>query len=347
MNLDNALDLKNGLLTKVLGYDRLDSIASADDVVGVHRPALAPGAQLEADADSHRPSPELQISVGVTPPPNPEENSRYGVVVFYRHQRLRRLLGEIDAAAGPNAHVRKVFVGRIRTASGFLPEQAHRPLRIGGSVSHHKAPSGTLSCFVKLNGTSDVCLLSNHHVIATPAGLAGDIVVQPGRSHGGRATTHRVAVLETFVPWAYGSDGVNLVDCAVARIVDGACVGSQLGRLPDNDRTWPDGDKPPVSLRAATNGLPPLGQPVWKYGLASGWTQGEIVAFEVTTRVAVRVSGARKAANFDGQIVVQGLPGRGAFAKRGDSGSPVVLPDGTPIGLVFAISDKAAITDGG
>jgi hypothetical protein len=327
MNLEDALGLKDDILMRLLS--RQDVPAHPNERLGRRRSLR--GGHVSNTA---------HLSLGIEP--RGRGDGDFDVVVYYRHQRLRALLADVRRFAGRHAEVRFVRVGRVRAASdaGFAAEDVHRPLRIGASISHHRGTAGTLTCFVRLNGHTEIHCLSNNHILANSSGAVGDGVVQPGRKDGGRLAKHHVGALSAMVPLVLGLGSGNLVDCAAASVADHAPPEADLARLPDPHGNWDAGDAPPTRMREPTTVPLAMGQRVWKYGRSSGWTPGVIKAFEVSIDVTLRVNGKSHVAGFAGQMTVEGLPERGAFAKAGDSGAAILLPDGSPVAMVFAVTDE-------
>ena len=330
MNLEDALELKEDILMGLLA--RQDDLSTGEF-------SLASRQSPRGRLGGHT-SPAAHLSLGIEP--RGRAKLDFEVVVYYKHQRLRGLLAEVRRFAGRHREIRFVKVGRVRAASdaSFAANDIHRPLRIGASISHHRGTAGTLTCFVRLNGRPDIHCLSNNHVLANSDGAVGDGIVQPGRKDGGRLSRHQVGMLSALVPLALGFGSGNVVDCAAATVVGHVPAGLDLGRLPDSHGNWDKGDLPPTQLREPATAPLIKGQRVWKYGRRSGWTPGVITAFEVSIDVTLRVGGKDRMAGFDRQMTIEGLSERGAFAKLGDSGAAVLLPDGSPVAMVFAVTDQ-------
>ncbi|MGH2444642.1 MAG: hypothetical protein ACRDGD_01160 [Candidatus Limnocylindria bacterium] len=73
------------------------------------------------------------------------------------------------------------------------------------------------------DGSVPTYLLSNNHVIADEnRAQVGDAILQPGSYDGGVQRDDRIAGLTSFVPLE--PDGVNTVDCAMARVDHGVAV---------------------------------------------------------------------------------------------------------------------------
>jgi hypothetical protein len=342
MDLDNALNLKAEILERVFGYRQLRGVAAHWSPGGIERPMFFMDHDPKSRAsNSSETWPAARIAVAVTVPRARSTSREYGVVLYYQERRLRdhKILDRASRVGAGEVTTR--FVGRVRKASGFNARDAHRPLRIGASVSHERTTAGTLSCFVKVENIAEPCLLSNNHVIAGVEGSQGDLVLQPGKLDGGRPGSHAVGQLHYKVPLHIGGQDINTVDCAVARLAPGMCpVAADAASLPPADKRSSGKRVPPTVLRSPDGLLAALGESVWKYGRTTAWTEGQVSAIEVTDlRVAMSSQGSIRVARFDGQIAVEGLPERGAFAKEGDSGGLLLTADGAAAGLIFAVSD--------
>ena len=84
-----------------------------------------------------------------------------------------------------------------------------------------------------------------------------------------------------------------------------------------------------------------IGLPVMKYGRTTGLTHGTIYAIDATVNVSYDSGTAR----FIHQIIIT----PGTFSAGGDSGSLIVVDDGTdtnkPVGLLFAGSSSYTIAN--
>ncbi len=79
-----------------------------------------------------------------------------------------------------------------------LAARRHRrdPVQPGLSISHHLGTAGTIGAIVYDRTDGAPCILSNKHVLAEAAlAEAGDQILQPGRTDGGRRNVDAIARL--------------------------------------------------------------------------------------------------------------------------------------------------------
>jgi hypothetical protein len=212
------------------------------------------------------------------------------------------------------------YIGRVQKAQGSVLQGRVRALRPGISVGHVQITAGTLGAFA--NDGAQTMILSNNHVLANENNAAaGDHIVQPGLFDGGTDPADAVATLTRFVSIDFQNP--NLVDCAVAGLMDGIDIDSSnldvLGRL--------------AGVRIAPLGM---NEPVAKVGRTTGATRGVVIAAELDN---VSVGYDAGNAVFDNQIEIQ-TSGGGPFSQGGDSGSLIVDSDMQAVGLLFAGSDS-------
>lgn len=194
-----------------------------------------------------------------------------------------------------------------------------RPAQGGCSIGHYRITAGTFGCLTKRG--YETLILSNNHVLADEdRGRRGDPILQPGPSDGGRLPEHKIAELENFIPISFGR-GVNRVDAAVARPVSLADVTNSIIGI----------GVPRGTVRAG------LGTPVVKSGRTTGITRGYITIVDATLDIEY----SRGTARFEHQLIVVS-PG---FSRGGDSGSVVLIEDGTlrVCGLLFAGSEYVTV----
>lgn len=214
--------------------------------------------------------------------------------------------------------------------TGPIDAYAHRfrlrPAPAGISVGHVSITAGTLGALCR--GRSEqrrdrLLALSNNHVLANVnAGAIGDAIVQPGPYDGGKLPADKIAVLERFVPIAFGP--ANQVDAATAW-VDPALVRP--------DTVYLNGTTPKFFRTGTTPKAAAVGMLVGKSGRTTQLTSGRITATRVTINVNM---GAGRIANFVDQIAVVGTSG--TFSSGGDSGSLIWTWDERrdPVALLFA-----------
>ena len=195
-----------------------------------------------------------------------------------------------------------------------------RPLRIGVSVGHMDVTAGTLGCFVARNGTSQVLILSNNHVLANEdQAKPEDPILQSGPTDGGTNPHDMVARLFRSIRFKKRS---NRVDAAVAALTDGIAHDPTelkgLGKL-SGVRTEPLD----------------VGDEVFKVGRTTGLTRGRISAIEIDD---VSVEYGTGIFDFDGQVEIESRD-RTPFSLGGDSGSLIVDGNHRAVGLLFAGND--------
>jgi hypothetical protein len=195
----------------------------------------------------------------------------------------------------------------------------HRPLSGGDSISHFRAPLGTVATAV-LNRArpSERAILSCNHVLAAlNRGIYGDPIVQPATGDGGFVPKDTCGFLERWVPIRFGVAGPNLVDAAIA------WVGDQ-GSLP-----WVDWIGLPGGVLSGNSMRP--GDHVLKVGRTTGLTTGSVVAVHVHGWLSYPdvLGGGGAAALFREQIVTTGMAG------FGDSGSLLFDNKYNAVGLLF------------
>jgi hypothetical protein len=194
-----------------------------------------------------------------------------------------------------------------------------RPLSGGDSISHFRAPLGTVATTV-LNRArpSERAVLSCNHVLAAlNRGISGDPVVQPATGDGGFVPNDTCGFLERWVPIRFGAAGPNLVDAAIAWV-------DNRGSLPGVD--WIG---LPGSVRSGNSMRP--GDNVFKVGRTTGLTTGSVVAVHVHGWLSYPevLGGGGATAFFREQIVTTGMAG------FGDSGSLLFDNKYNAVGLLF------------
>jgi hypothetical protein len=283
--------------------------------INAARRAKAEFAADIARAEAADPSTSLAVGVAVRP------GGDLGLAVRARDvsEPLEELVARWADRLGEQIDVR--VTGPIRKF------QRVRPLVPGASTSLETGGTGTIGGFVGPGGEpAEVGVLSNNHVLADEnRAEIGAAVIQPGAADGGSAPGDTVAELASFVP--IDPAGVNLVDAAVATIVD--------------DVEW---SMEPFDQYGGLVGVIELGgadptdfPTVAKFGRTTEHTAGTVTAIELDL---VRVEYDVGLVRFDDQIEVEGVDG--AFSAPGDSGSLVVTADESgaeAVGLLFAGSE--------
>lgn len=228
---------------------------------------------------------------------------------------IQRNLDRILERARGEASVK--VVGRL-----FKQQTMPRPrLLIGNSIGHVRITAGTLGCFVQVDGTDQLHVLSNNHVLADEnRARIGDDILHPGPADSGMSPRDRVATLSGFEPLS--NVGSNLIDAAVAALLDGIQEDRQtLGRL--------------GALRGVRSSPIEEGDAVFKIGRTTGLTRGRVSAFEVDD---VSVDYDMGDVSFDRQIEIEPVD-ESPFSLGGDSGSLIVDEDLQAVGLLFAGND--------
>lgn len=204
-----------------------------------------------------------------------------------------------------------------------------RPAQLGVSIGHPDITAGTLGARVTKEGTSEVFILSNNHVLANSnnAVVGQDDAYQPGPYDGGTVEDD-IGDLSAFIQINFDGS-CNYVDAAIATVHNsGDVVKRTIG-----------GWTPKSATIGAYSGMK-----VKKCGRTTGCTEGRVQA----TNTEVNVNyGSPGVARFCNQIVVT----PGSFSAGGDSGSLVVMNgkgqdkdhDLKPIGLLYAGSSTHTI----
>lgn len=200
-----------------------------------------------------------------------------------------------------------------------------RPIECGTSISHYKVSAGTLGCLVQCHTKQEeLYILSNNHVLANANnGNKGDKILQPSLYDGGNEN-NPIAYLEDFELIKFGWDNLNIMDAAIARIVNHKEVDPKIAT---------------IGYLQEPVGLAELEQYVCKYGRTTEYTTGFIEG--ISEDIIVNFYG--KCATFVNQLAIKGenFP----FSKSGDSGSLIVdAQTRQPVALLFAGDEKRQLT---
>jgi hypothetical protein len=216
--------------------------------------------------------------------------------------------------------------------TGLVQAQPHtfrvRPAPGGVSVAHFKVTAGTIGCLCVGNSAprnSRLMVLSNNHVLANSNGAVfGDCITQPGPYDGGKCPADQIAILERFVPIAFGG-AANVVDCAT-----GWCWPDRVRR----ELVYRSGGGLVYFRIGSTPIAPGLGMIVGKTGRTTQLTVGRVTGVGVTINVNY---GGGRVARFVDQIAIQSVNAN-PFSAGGDSGSSIWTWDAArrPVGLLFA-----------
>ncbi|MBH8563830.1 hypothetical protein I8748_16805 [Nostoc sp. CENA67] len=215
----------------------------------------------------------------------------------------------------------------------LVKQHYKRPLCIGISISHSDplAGTGTLGCFVRKRGESELLILSNNHVLAnTNNAQIGDAIIQPAREDDGKEDTDQIASLKEFVPLKTGE--MNFIDAATATVKNTA-VGqiSELSGICSLKGFYNQQEFENVVDDDSHEFM------VAKVGRRTGLTWGQIIDYDMDY-VPVPYNRELNNCIFNNLITIEGN-GNKAFSRRGDSGSIIVDQDGYAIGLLFAGTD--------
>ena len=196
----------------------------------------------------------------------------------------------------------------------FDPTAKHRPAPNGVSLGHPSITAGTLGAIVVSGGNTYI--LSNNHVLANEGNTANNApAYQPGPFDGGGAGD-QIGTLADYVDIVFSTSAANIMDAAIAS-VNGADVTNEA-----------PGYGPPKTTPVSAS----VGMRVMKQGRTTGFTKGRVQSINATVNVGYDTGVAR----FVNQIVIGG----GGFSSGGDSGSLVVVQNGSdarsPVGLLFA-----------
>jgi hypothetical protein len=221
--------------------------------------------------------------------------------------------------------------GRIRTdveEIGVLRLQAagdrERPAHPGVGLSHPQAASGTFGCLVRRNGSPDLYILSNSHVIANSGlGHRGDPIHQPSAQYGG-GPGDVIAVLEDSVRLIFSDAGYpNLVDAAIAKVLNPADVEPTLKSI---------GVPRGVSTKIEE------GMSVQMTGSVSGHVTGVVKNPDFVAELWYEnTEGGASRVGFRKQVLCE------PFTVDGDSGALVLNMEGEAVGIHFAGSDLVSI----
>lgn len=205
-----------------------------------------------------------------------------------------------------------------------IRKQRLQTLVPGISVSHPSGTAGTLGLVVFDQRDGTACMLSNWHVLQTPMGQLGDMVVQPGPFDDNRVTQNRAGVL---LRSHLGQAG----DCAIARIDERGFDPAILE----------------LGVTAKRLARPNLGDQVVKSGRTTAVTYGVVHRVDVTSKIFY---GGLAGEQLIGGFEIGPDPARPAkeneISTGGDSGSAwlVAGPDGKAtdvlVGLHFAGEGK-------
>ncbi|TGQ36516.1 hypothetical protein [Mesorhizobium sp. M00.F.Ca.ET.216.01.1.1] len=218
------------------------------------------------------------------------------------------------------------------TNHGYLFERNNRIACGSSCAPTSESSTGTLGALVRRNGSQNIYLLSNNHVLAGCNHVpSGQPVLSPSSSDGRPTMRAPGEVGRHELIHELRSGDPNFVnpcdsDLALARATNPALLTSWQGDVADGYDT-PTNTSTPLS-----------GMAVKKFGRTTGLTRGFVEAL-VPTPIPIGYNSK----NFKGVVWFQDVwtvhSTTDAFALPGDSGSLVVTEDGSAaVGLVFAAS---------
>jgi hypothetical protein len=274
------------------------------------------------------------------------------VVVNVARKVHRNHLTSADLIPRHLEHVRTdvLETGQMRAMVGQQGRLRPR-IKGGASLAHRAVSAGSLGCLVRREG--ELFILSNNHVIANiNQGQVGDSILQPSALDGGTAAD-AVASLAEYVPLNFESPA-EPQGCfsltSVGQVLRQVAV--LTGQKPARRPYWPE---PGLNWVDAALARPNsrelfsaellgigqlrgtrevgLGAFVRKTGRTTGYTEGRIIQFDVTT--SVMYAGQR--AMFEGQLMASGM------SAAGDSGAAVVDADNFVVGLLYAGSNNSTL----
>lgn len=250
-----------------------------------------------------------------------------------------------------------IEVGEIRFLNKRRIEYC-RPAQPGMSLGHYKISAGTFGAVVKDKSTGEPLILSNNHVLANitdgtdKRASIGDPIIQPGTYDGGKVGECTIGHLRHFIPiyreksvsqckiartfevilnkclrlvrpnyqvqLVRNSEKINLVDCALATPLN------------------PDVINPEILEFGSIAGIkqPALGMIIKKSGRTTGVTYSQIIANDVTLKVAMN---NQEYGVFTDQVLA------GPMSMPGDSGALILTEDNYVVGLLFAGSEQATM----
>ncbi|MEB3177635.1 MAG: hypothetical protein VKL59_01115 [Nostocaceae cyanobacterium] len=253
----------------------------------------------------------------------------YQLAVHLAHSSHRFLIERVEELAKGEVNIR--VTGPAYFQSSKREQHYTRPLRIGVSISHYDplAGTGTLGCFVRKRGQSDLLILSNNHILANyNSAKNGDIIIQPARQDDGHPENDRIAELKHFVTLLSGEEK-NYVDAAVALVkepekIDNISCLKGFVNL--------QGFRTQEELEELVDFT------VAKIGRSSGLTTGTVSDFEMEISMLYR----NEVIRFDGLIAIASLDDK-PFSEPGDSGSVIVDDQGYAIAMLVG-GTKGGIT---
>ncbi|GAB4378505.1 MAG: hypothetical protein Kow00121_30470 [Elainellaceae cyanobacterium] len=199
-------------------------------------------------------------------------------------------------------------------------QQRVRPLHPGLAIGHFRGGYGTLGCFVRKRGQSDIYILSTSDVVALGGqAQVGDAILQPATVQGGTQAADRIATFQ--VALSPQLNQVNTVDAALAFVQPSEAINpAELPGIGTIQGVY-QGEMRELSQQA-----------VAKLGARSGVTWGTITGTDRDLEIS---HGPNRTVHFSGLIQITGIDEQ-PFSQSGDSGALIVDATGMAIALLFA-----------
>ncbi|MBS3921662.1 MAG: DNA/RNA non-specific endonuclease [Nitrosarchaeum sp.] len=230
---------------------------------------------------------------------------------------------EIDGVKIPTDVIQRKFTAEFHIVEETPSNERktrQNPLMPGISVAHVKGSAGTIGCIVNDKDSGIPFILSNWHVLHTPKGEIGDLIVQPGPYDNNQVDLNKMGKL---VRSHLGHAG----DCAVATIEDRDIKAKILG----------------LDITLSKLGEPEIGDKVMKSGRTTKVTHGIVSRVNVISKIPYGGTiGEQEVGGFEIQVDPDNEPENGEISMGGDSGSVWVFKNsnGNPTevmaGLHFA-----------
>jgi hypothetical protein len=230
------------------------------------------------------------------------------------------------------------------------------PVQLGSSGSNVNATclsggggfcfGGTLGSLLTRGGTNYI--MSNNHVLGlSDAGVAGQVVTQPGEIETNCSTngTTSVATLTSFV--TLNPPPAVPVDVSIAQVTSGKVdTGGNILELGNVSNGIPQ----PAQVVAGSGMAATIGEAVAKSGRTTGLTCASVESIAIDNVRVGYEQGCSTTTTFSvtyqNQISVGETGNHNNFIAEGDSGSLMVdEATATPVGLLFAGSSGTAIAN--
>jgi hypothetical protein len=239
-------------------------------------------------------------------------------------------------------------------------------LSMGASISRSEATSqpGTLGCFVQRQNDPSLMILSNAHIlcdITRNRGNIGDDILLPAWRDGGNPENHLIATLAGFdkrlMDAIHGNDhkfdkaihgndhkfdkairNLPIVDAGIARLCDNQTNREEINKIHNN--RYLQGIRDQNYLIQVLGQLERANYPVFKFGKATGFTQGYIYTIQqdepVHYGLNLNLNNEAQTCSyrFSDMIFIKGEEDE-PFSRSGDSGSLIYDSEGYAIALLL------------